>query len=160
MKNLNELAKLNYELGQLIENDELDEQTIADSLEMLKIEVEAEANQIVIYYRDLDADIEKNKNVARQYTEYVKKLENRKKRLKQFLENYMNATNTEVIITDYAKINFRKSKAVVIEDESLLGEEYFIIKKEASKTKIKEAITAGKDVQGARLIENRNLQIK
>lgn len=37
---------------------------------------------------------------------------------------------------------------------------YFIIKKEASKTKIKEAITAGKDVQGARLIENRNLQIK
>ena len=73
MKNLNELAKLNYELGQLIENDELDEQTIADSLEMLKIEVEAEGNQIVIYYRDLDADIEKNKNVARQYTEYVKK---------------------------------------------------------------------------------------
>ena len=160
MKNLNELAKLNYELGQLIENDELDEQTIADSLEMLKIEVEAEGNQIVIYYRDLDADIEKNKNVARQYTEYVKKLENRKKRLKQFLENYMNATNTEVIITDYAKINFRKSKAVVIEDESLLGEEYFIIKKEASKTKIKEAINAGKDIQGARLIENRSLQIK
>lgn len=47
-----------------------------------------------------------------------------------------------------------------VEGESLLGEEYFIIKKEASKTKIKEAITAGKDVQGARLIENRNLQIK
>ena len=71
MKNLNELAKLNYELSQLIENDELDEQTIADSLEMLKYEVEAEGNQIVIYYRDLDADIEKNKNVAKQYTEYV-----------------------------------------------------------------------------------------
>ena len=160
MKNLNELAKLNYELGRLIENDELDEQTIADSLEMLKLEVEAEGNQIVVYYRDLDADIEKNKNVAKQYTEYVKKLENRKKRLKQFLENYMNSTNTEVIVTDYAKISFRKSKAVDIEDESLLGEEYFIIKKEPSKAKIKEAINAGKDIQGARLIENRNLQKK
>ena len=58
---------------------------------------------------------------------------------------------------------FKSGDGKTIETPYLInsvGEEYFIIKKEASKTKIKEAITAGKDVQGARLIENRNLQIK
>ncbi len=160
MKNLNELAKLNYGLSQLIENEELDEQTIADSLEMLKYEVEAESNEIVAYHRNLDAEIKKNKEIAKQYTEYARKLELRKERLRKFITSYMNATNTEVIETDYAKISFRKSKSVEIDDETLLGDEYFVMKKEASKSKITEALKAGVDVQGARLIENRNLQIK
>ena len=160
MDKLRELTRLNYELLQLIENDELDEQTISDSLEILKFEVEAEGNQIVAYHRSLDAEIEKNKNIAKQYTEYAKKLEIRKERLRNFITSYMKSTNTKVINTDFAKISFRKSKATDIYDESLLPEDCFIIDKKPSKAKVREKLDKGEEVQGARIIENENLQIR
>ncbi len=158
--NINEVIQINNQISLLIENEELDDETIRDTFEMIKIEVENNGNNLVAFYKDLDADIAKNKEVAKMYGEYARKLEKKKENIKKTLTYFMHATNTREIKTDYAKISFRKSKSVEIDDETLLGDEYFVMKKEASKSKITEALKAGVDVQGARLIENRNLQIK
>ena len=157
---INEIIKLNQDFLILIENEELDEETIKDTLELIKMEIKEKGNNIIAYYRDLDTDIEKNKQIGNLYNEYAKKLENRKNNIKKLIASFMIATNTEKIETDYGKISFRKSKAVEISDERLLPESCFIIKKEVSKTAIKKAIENNEDIQGASIIENKSLQIK
>lgn len=62
------------------------------------------------------------------------------------------------------KVSARPSDVVLIDDEGLLDEKFFNIKikqeKNVSKTAIKDAIKAGKDVKGARLVKSYKLQIK
>ena len=59
-------------------------------------------------------------------------------------------------------ISFRRSEQTVIDNESELPAEYIVTKITTvpDKTKIKNAIKAGQEVAGARLVEKRNIQIK
>jgi len=58
------------------------------------------------------------------------------------------------------KLSTRRSQAVEIVDETELPESFFVVKKEASKTAIGNALKAGEEVPGAFLKENVSLQIK
>lgn len=62
------------------------------------------------------------------------------------------------------KVSARPSDVVLIDDEKLLDEKFFNIKikqeKNVSKTAIKDAIKAGEEVKGARLVKSYKLQIK
>ena len=158
--NINETIQINNQLALLIENEELDDDTIRDTYEFIKSEIENNSNNLVAYYKELDADIEKNKNMSKAYAEYAKRLEKRKENVKKTLTYFMHATNTPIIKTDYAKISFRKSTAVNIYEPSLLPKDCILIKEEPSKSMIKKMLEAGKEVQGAKLIENENLQIR
>jgi hypothetical protein len=62
--------------------------------------------------------------------------------------------------TPLVKLSTRRSSAVEITDESALPEEAFVIKKEVSKTAIKELLEAGAEIDGAFIKENISLQIK
>lgn len=70
--------------------------------------------------------------------------------------------NIEKIETPIGKLSFSNSEAVEIFDESLIDEKFIKekVEKTISKTEIKKAIKAGEEVQGARIIKNKNLQIK
>ena len=157
---MNEVIQINNQLSLMVENEELDDETIRDTFELIKLEVENNGNNLVAYYRELDAEINKNKEVSRIYAEYAKKLERRKENIRKTLTYFMHATNTKEIKTDFAKISFRKSTAVNIYDPSLLPKNCILIKEEPSKAMIKKMLEAGQEVQGAKLIENENLQIR
>lgn len=157
---MNEVIQINNQLSLMVENEELDDETIRDTFELIKLEVENNGNNLVAYYRDLDAEIAKNKEVSKIYAEYARKLERRKERIKEALTYFMHATNTKEIKTDFAKISFRKSKSVNVFDMSLLPRDCVLIKEEASKTMIKKMLEAGEEVQGAKLVENESLQIR
>lgn len=61
------------------------------------------------------------------------------------------------------KISFRKSEAVEIDNETLLPQDVLEVVPatfKISKTKIKEAIKAGREVPGASIVSRQNLQIK
>lgn len=62
------------------------------------------------------------------------------------------------------KVTARPSDIVQIDDESKLDEKFFNVKiikeRKVSKTAIKDAIKAGEDVKGARLVKSYKLQIK
>ena len=64
--------------------------------------------------------------------------------------------------TETARISFRKSIQVQIDDEAALPADYVTttVTTKPDKTAIKKAIQAGEDVTGASLVENRNIQIK
>ena len=58
------------------------------------------------------------------------------------------------------KLSFRKSESVEIDDIDALDDRFKRIKIEPDKTAIKTALKIGEKVEGARLVENQNLQIK
>lgn len=84
-----------------------------------------------------------------------------KELLKNRLSEAMQQFGVERITGQTITISFRRSEAVQIDSERALPGEYFdappIV---PNKTRIKEAIKAGKDVPGASIVHRKNLQIK
>ena len=62
--------------------------------------------------------------------------------------------------TPLIKLSTRRSYAVEVTDATALPEEAFVIKREVSKTAIKELLEAGAEIEGASIKENISLQIK
>ena len=62
--------------------------------------------------------------------------------------------------TPLAKLSTRKSQAVEVLDEAILPAEFWVIKKEVSKSTISQAIKDGAEVPGAQLKENVSLSIR
>jgi len=62
--------------------------------------------------------------------------------------------------TPLAKLSTRKSQAVEVLDETILPDEFWVIKKEVSKSTISQAIKDGEEVPGAQLKENVSLSIR
>ena len=83
-------------------------------------------------------------------------------RLKNILSTTMQTFNIPEIETPTMKINFRKSSSVEIFDEEKIPNQFKTAKTTItiSKTDIKKAISAGEEIEGARIVENQNLQIK
>ncbi len=73
----------------------------------------------------------------------------------------MDIAGHEKIETSVCKVWYKDSEYVDLYDESILPEEFKTIKvsEMASKSDIKKAIKAGKDVPGAALGKRRNIQI-
>lgn len=92
-----------------------------------------------------------------------KRVDGKQKRVEDYLTQACEMTGTESLRGVYANISFKNNPPhTVIDDESLLPEEYFTIKteKKPNLTAIKEAIKSGKEVQGAHLESERKIQIK
>jgi hypothetical protein len=101
--------------------------------------------------------------------EEIKRLQDLKKvrqntmqRLKDVLSTTMQSFDIPEIQTPTLKVNFRKSSSVEILDEDKIPAEFVTIKqtKTVRKVDIKKAIKEGREIEGAQLVENQNLQIK
>lgn len=62
--------------------------------------------------------------------------------------------------TPTLKLSTRRSESVQITDEKSIPDQYMVVKKEVSKTLIKEAIIQGIQVDGAQIITKQSVQIK
>ena len=62
--------------------------------------------------------------------------------------------------TPLAKLSTRKSQAVEVLDEQLIPADFWVIKKEVSKSTISQAINDGEEVPGAQLKDNISLSIR
>jgi hypothetical protein len=62
--------------------------------------------------------------------------------------------------TPLAKLSTRKSVAVEILDEQIIPADYWVIKREVSKSTIGQAIKDGAEVPGAQLRDNISLSIR
>lgn len=103
----------------------------------------------------VDKEIERLKNIK-------KSIGRNKQRLKDNIKYCMDETGIQKIETDLYKISFRKSESVEVYDEALIAPEYIkeTTKTAPDKTAIKKALKEGLDIQGAKLIQSNNLQIK
>ncbi|MEI9966198.1 MAG: siphovirus Gp157 family protein [Candidatus Moraniibacteriota bacterium] len=74
----------------------------------------------------------------------------------------MQRNGIKKVETDIAKLSFRESKTVEIDNIALLPERFVVTKtsRTPDKKAIKEALENGEEVSGARIEEHQNLQIK
>lgn len=141
-------------------NEETGEFYEFDDLKQLHIDRDVKIDNTVCYLKNTEAMIDALKVEEKKLAERRKVLENKASSIKNFLSYFLDIGKK--LETVHFKISWRKSTAVNIIDEELIGEEF---KKEkitvsVDKKLIGEKLKAGEIVTGAELEEKQNLQIK
>lgn len=146
-------------LSQIADSGELTEDQ-AGELESLNIALEDKHKGYGLFVLHLGNQEDTLDKEIKRLTEFKKAIANKKKTIKEALANSMIKNGIAKLEFTDLKLSFRKSNETDIYDEASLPDEYFVVKKLPDKTKIKQAIDSGIVVDGARLLEKQNLQIK
>ncbi len=161
-----------YQLGDVylvdlskLEELDLDEQTVADTLEGLSGELEVKATNVAMFVRNLEASAEAIKGAEAQMAARRKAIENRAGRIRQYLKDNMERTGILKIEGPHFALTIKKNPpAVHVEAPELVPAEY--MKQQPppppawDKNAVKDALKAGKDVPGCRLEQGTRLEIK
>ena len=164
MTSLFNLAAEYKSVSDKLHDSDLDEQTIADTLEGMAGELEVKATNVGFVIRNLDSMAEQIKQAEESMAKRRKAMENRAKWLKSYLLQNMLATGKTKIESPYFVISVRNNpESVVIDAESQIPDDYFReipATFEPNKQAIKQAIQDGFTVPGVHLARTQSLQIK
>lgn len=162
---LYELANDYMALMQAIDNDEIPEEAIADTLEAIKGEIEIKADNIACMLKNLDADVAAIKAEETRLAARRKAKEKLHEKIKSYLSNMLQNVGVGEVETARNKITFRKSEAVNV-DASFIkwalenrDDLLTYAAPTANKTEIKKALKGGAEIPGAQLVTNQNIQI-
>lgn len=146
------------------EQGELTKEEIEEQGKDLAISLKNKSTSIIGYIRNLDLTSEAIKNEIDRLTTMKKAIDNKNIKFKEYVKQNMEELELQKIDTELGTLSVTKNPASVeVYDENMISDEY---KKEKltvciDKTAIKNAIKNGKEVQGARLIEDKtSLRIK
>lgn len=149
--------------AELLSDLQLDEQTVADTLEGLAGDLEVKSQSVAMMVRSMEADAAAVKQWARDANERASAILNRAESLREYLQRNLDAAGIQKIEGPGVRISFRKSSAVVIDDAAQIPAEYLRQPETPppapDKRAIGDALKAGADVPGARIDARRNLVI-
>ena len=165
MNTLYELTSEYLELLAMLEDPDVDEELINDTLEALGGELEVKADGYARVMRQIDADAKVIKAEEERLANRRKSLENRSAALKSRLQQMMEVTGKVKFKTELFSFGIQKNPAAVVMDEQYIEnipECYLIIQEpKIDKQKIKEDLKAGLDLEGiAHLEQTESLRIR
>lgn len=165
MSNLYELTNDYLQILSMLEDPELDPQTLADTMEGIEGEFEIKAENYAKVMKNLEGDILAIKTEIDRLTSKKKALENNIKNMKSTLQTAMETTGKTKFKTELFSFNIQKNAPSVVIDEQYIEnipEEFLKYKDpEIDKTAIKEALQKGKNLDGiAHLEQGTSLRIK
>jgi hypothetical protein len=153
---------LSYKLNEL----NLDEQTVLDTLEGESTDIEAKITDYGYVIRNMEAFTEAIKTEEKRFTERRKLHEAKVEHIKEWLLKNMVACGISKISCPAFDISVKTNPAkVIIDNEGSIPQEYFkqvIIEPvwQLEKKLVTEAIKAGKEVAGAHLEQSKRIEIK
>lgn len=146
------------------ENGELTPEEIQEQGNDLALALKNKSTSVIGYVRNSELMSEAIKNEIDRLTAMKKAVDNKIDKFKEYVKENMQHLEVEKIETELGTLSIAKNPASVeIYDETLITDEY---KKEKvtisiDKTAIKNDLKSGKEVQGARLVEDKtSLRIK
>ena len=160
------LYEISTDFLKALDGLEVDEETGEiknfDAVESLNAQFEEKAESVACYIKNLAAFADDLKAEEDTLSARRKSAERRIDSMKKYLTSCLESVGKDKVETVRARISFRKSVQVQIDDEAALPANYVTttVTTKPDKTAIKKAIQAGEDVTGASLVENRNIQIK
>ncbi len=162
---LYEIAADYRRITDLMMDSDADEQTIVDTLEGERWPLEVKATNYAMVIRNIGATAEAIKAAEIQMAARRKTLERRAEWLKSQLKGAMEFTGVTKIESPEFVIRVQNNpESVEIDEPALLPSEYWRQPEppppEPDKTAIKEALKAGEDIPGARLVRGTHLRIK
>ena len=146
----------------LIQVDEETGEIEPATLESVQIASEEKIIATAMYIRRLDALNKATKETIQDLQERVSADSKRIEALKWLMTKAMDSLQYTEVKSPEVTLRFRKSSSVEITDSESLPEQFLRTKTvvEPDKAAIKNALKAGEKIQGAQLVESRNLQIK
>lgn len=163
-----EIANDYIALMHAIENDELPEEAIADTLEAIQGEIEEKADNIGCLLKELEAASYAIKAEEQRLAERRKKKEKLYERLKNYLSDSLLTAGISKLETTRNAISFRKSDSVEVDDEvftkwALENRDDLVnvtVSTKANKVQLKKELKVGASFPGVALVTNQNIQIK
>lgn len=165
MSNLYELVGERLTLQRRLESMELDEVTIADTLEGNSVELESKITDYGYVIRNMESFTEAIKAEETRMAERRKAHEKRVANIKFWLLQNMQVCGIQKIECPAFTISLKNNPAsVVIDDESLIPEGFKNLPEPPpltpNKTMIAKAIKAGEHVPGCHLEQKQRIEIK
>lgn len=151
-------------LGDKLADLDLDEQTIADTLESASGELEEKSEAVACFAHGLDAMASAIKAREAELRQRREAVEKRADNLRSYLSRTLQACGIEKIERPGAVISFRKSTAVVVDEPGMIPDEFMRQPEPPppapDKKAIADALKSGVSVPGAHLETRKNIQIK
>ena len=167
------LFEINNKINELLEtdaqrNDELTDletgeiASLEELLDQLELDQKTKIENIGCYIKNIAVDVEGLKAEEKKLAERRKVKENQIERLKAYLSMNLQEAGYTKFETSRVVLSFRTSKAIEIAEGTELDDEFLTVKvtKEANKKALKEAIETGFEIEGVKLVEKKNIQIK
>jgi hypothetical protein len=159
MATLFEFTEAAQFLYELLQAEEIDEQTFTDTLEAMGVEEKLEAYCQII--GQLNADIEMFKTEAARIAARKKTAENSVERMKQAILIYLKQSGQTKSKAGTFSVALSTSKSVQVTDESKIPPQYLVIQPpKVDKIAIREALNKGDTVEGAELVEKEGVRIR
>jgi hypothetical protein len=157
---LYEINDLYYEcLSQTIDEEgEVKDTELYELLDDIQEELEKKALNVGAMFKSLSAEAFAIRQEEVSLAKRRRSIENQAERLKEYL--FMNVPSGLKLSDARCKLSWRKSEVVDIENPEALPGELQKVVITADKAKVKELLKQGKQLEGCRLIEKDNLQIK
>jgi hypothetical protein len=142
--------------------EQVDEETgellNVEKLDSLLMEKEKKLEGVALWWIELGEDIETIKSQKQRLADKQKAVEKQREQIKEYLSK---ALDGEKLSTALVKISYRKSESVEVTDLTELDEIYLkYAAPTVDKAAVKKALKAGTVLNGVRLVESNNIQIK
>lgn len=164
---LYELANDYLALMQAIDDEEIPEEAIADTLEAIKGDVEVKADNIACLLKNISAECDAIRAEEIRLAERRRAKEKAFDRLKEYLSTILQQMDISKVETARNKITFRKSESVEVDEVAFIkwasvnrDDLLTYAEPKANKTEIKKALKDGALVVGATLVTKQNINIK
>jgi hypothetical protein len=140
---------------------DIPEEQLADTLELVEGEFKDKGRQIGFVLESMAADQDALQAHLDKVKARLDAVKARQKRLKDYLQQNMEATGIVKIEGPYFSISLQKSQpAVVVDDESLIPDDYCEFKRSPKKILIKTAIADGYEIPGCHLEASNHVRIR
>lgn len=141
--------------------EEDDGEELAGRLAEIDMAIEDKADNYAVIIADLAAQESKLKAEIDRLTKRRQTLRNNAERMKQSLQIAMETVGKEKMKTDYYSYTIQKNPPkLVLDDEEIVPEDYFVTRRELDKVSLKDALKAGQEVRGAHLEQTESLRIR
>jgi hypothetical protein len=165
MSNIYEITNDYLQIMAMLEDSDLDPQTLADTMEGIEGEFEIKAENYAKVMKNLEGDILAIKTEIDRLTAKKKALENNIKNMKSTLQTAMETTGKTKFKTELFSFGIRKNAPAVVMDEPYIENvpERFLKYSDPTinRSAIKEAIQNGEDLEGlAHLEQSSSLSIR
>lgn len=165
MATLYELTEDYLRLLEMAEDEDVDSEVLADTMEGIEGEIEDKADGYAKVMRQIDGDITSVGVEIARLTARKKSMENSKERIKKTLEMAMNASGKTSFKTELFNFKIQKNppslKLADDLDIALVPAEYLkFADPTIDKAKVKEALKQGEAIEWAHMEQTEGLRIK
>lgn len=130
-------------------------------LEGISDEYDQKIENITYVIKNNEGDIDALAKEIKRLTDKRKALENKNKYLKDYMFDSMKIIGKDKVKAGTFDLRIQKNpRSVNIINADLINEEYFRVKTEIDKSKIKKALEEGLVIEGAELIQTEGLRIR